>query len=180
MRIKSLVLSLGIAAVCTGLTGTSAAAYNDNDLDWQSWSRDTGACDDFAPGVDYCHVVLTSRQLDGTIFMPDDGGKAMKLLIYKGSKTVAQVEFHPSGEVLWVYDGANDGDTVYVRLRWDEDNSPADDATYWAPGTSAAIDSNKVQLDGDDDIDEGTTVQLRIYDDKALTDPITDWYYLTA
>ncbi|GGX24430.1 hypothetical protein GCM10010297_51800 [Streptomyces malachitofuscus] len=180
MRIKSAVLSLGIAALCTGVTGTNAAAYDDSDLSWQSWYKDTGNCDDFIPEIDYCHVILHSRDLDGTYFMPDAGGKAFKLLMYKGSKTVAQVEFHPAGEVLWVYDGVNDGDTVYVRLKWDENNSPADDATYWARGTSATIDSNKVQLDGDDDIDEGTTVQLRIYDDKALTDPITGWYYLKA
>ncbi|MGW3405226.1 hypothetical protein ACWDPI_27380, partial [Streptomyces zhihengii] len=82
---------------------------------------------------------------------------------------------------LHVYDGANDGDTVFVRLKWDEGpfTDPVD-ATYWAPGTSAVIDHNSVQLAPDDDIDEGTEVQLRVYDDEALTDPITDWYEVRA
>ncbi|AQS66549.1 hypothetical protein [Streptomyces pactum] len=178
MRIRSAIFSLGIAAACTGLTATTAAAYNDSDLDWETWARWTSDCRN-GEYNDPC-AVRTPGELDGTFFKHDSGGKGIKLVMYKGSKTIAQVEFHPYDEVLHVYDGVNDGDTVYVRLRWNDDYSPGDDATYWAPGTSASVDHHSIQLDGDDDIDEGNTVQLRVYDDKALNDPITDWYYLKA
>ncbi|MGW1136279.1 hypothetical protein [Streptomyces zhihengii] len=66
-------------------------------------------------------------------------------------------------------------------LKWDEGPfTNAVDATYWAPGTPTVIDNNSVRLAPDDDIDEGTEVQLRVYDDKALTDPITGWYEVRA
>ncbi|MBM9618382.1 hypothetical protein ACFQ60_38635 [Streptomyces zhihengii] len=175
MRIKSAVLPLGIAAVCTALAVTPAAAYNDADLTQHTWTRDTGQC------LNTCVVESWEYDLDGTFFQRDIGGKALKMHIREHGKTIAQVEFHPYDEVLHVYDGANDGDTVYVRLKWDEGpfTDPVD-ATYWAPGTSAVIDHNSVQLAPDDDIDEGTEVQLRVYDDKALTDPITGWYEVRA
>lgn len=35
---------------------------------------------------------------------------------------------------------------------------------------------NKIEMGADDDLDEGEAVYFRLYDDKALTDPITDWY----
>ncbi|MGW4233607.1 hypothetical protein ACWEF9_30845 [Streptomyces sp. NPDC004980] len=175
MRIKSAVLSLGIVAVCTGLAASPATAYTNSDLSTKVWTRDTGQC------LNTCALEDWENDLSGTFFKRDFGGKALKMHIYKGGRTVAQVEFHPYDEVLWVYDGANDSDTVYVRLKWDEGPfTNAVDAKYWAPGASTVIDSNKVQLDPDDDIDEGTKVELRIYDDKALTDPITGWYTVVA
>ncbi|MFE2020349.1 hypothetical protein ACFW9O_20165 [Streptomyces sp. NPDC059499] len=175
MRFKSAVLSLGIAAVCTGLAASPATAYVNTDLSKMVWTRDTGQC------LNTCVLEDWANDLSGTFFKRDVGGTALKMHIYKGSTTVAQVEFHPYDDVLWVYDGANDGDTIYVRLKWDEGPfTNAVDAKYWAPGASTVIDSNKVQLAPDDDIDEGTEVQLRIYDDKALTDPITGWYTVVA
>jgi hypothetical protein len=175
MRIKSAILSLGIVAMCTGLAASPATAYNNSDLDTKVWTQDTGQC------LNTCAYEDWEHDIDGTFFKRDFGGKALKMHIYKGGKTVAQVEFHPYDEVLWVYDGVTDGDTVYVRLKWDEGPlTPAVDAKYWAEDTSKAIDSNSVQLAPDDDIDEGTNVELRIYDDKALTDPITGWYTLDA
>lgn len=181
MRFKSAVLALGIAAVCTGLTGTNAAAYDNSDLEWQYWIDDTGDCDIESPDNDYCHVHRHPDQLDPTFFLTDPGGKAIRILVYKGSKTVAQVEFHPYDEVLYVYDGANDGDSIYVRLVWDEGALSAEDDNVYGPGaTSAEVDYNRIELDGDDDIDEGTDVKLRLYDDAAGTDEVSVWKRVRA
>ena len=54
---------------------------------------------------------------DGTEFRWDSGGKAAKLEVFKGSKMVGKVEFHPYSEHLWVYDTAADNDTIYVTRK---------------------------------------------------------------
>ncbi|MYS69245.1 hypothetical protein GTY88_02155 [Streptomyces sp. SID5926] len=163
MRIRTVAISLGMAVAFTGASVTTAGAYDNSDLSIQSWEYNTGDC-----------PCSNSSGLDYTGFKKDVGGEALKLVVKKNGTPVAQVEFHPSDELLYVYDGKNDGDTIYVRAQWWEGLKK--EATYWAPGTSKELDMNKVEMGADDDLDEGEAVYFRLYDDKALTDPITDWY----
>ena len=165
MRTRAMAISLAIAVAFTGFSATTASAYDNSDLTISSWTYDTDNC-----------PCTNSSGLDYTGFQHDAGGTALKLVVKNNGTAVAQVEFHPSDEVLYIYDGANDGDTIYVRAQWWEDGSTPDDATYWVSGTSDELDMNKVQLDGDDDIDENTNVFIKLYDDRELTDPITGWY----
>ncbi|MFE7438526.1 hypothetical protein ACIPH4_40400 [Streptomyces tendae] len=165
-RAMATTISLGMAATFTGFSASTANAYTNSDLSVSSWSRYTVEC----PCSD-------NSGLDFTEFKYDSGGKGLKLVVKKNNSPVAQVEFHPSDEILYVYDGKNDGDTIYVRAMWWEGSGfIKEEGTYWAPGTSAELDMNKVEMDDNDDIDEGTVVYFRLFDDKALTDPITDWY----
>lgn len=164
MRIRALAISLGMAVAFTGFSATTASAYTNADISISSWEQDTGYCP--------CN---NSSGLDYTSFKKDEGGKGLKLVVKKNGTPVAQVEFHPYDEVLYVYDGKNDGDTIYVRAFWYEGFFKKE-ATYWAPGTSKTLDMNKVQMAEDDDIEEGENVYFRIYDDKDLNDPLSDWY----
>ncbi|AZM63646.1 MULTISPECIES: hypothetical protein [unclassified Streptomyces] len=168
MRNRALAISLGMAVAFTGLSATTANAYRNADITISSWQPDTGSC----PCSD-------SSGLDYTSFKKDAGGKGMKLVVKKNGTPVAQMEFHPYDEVLYAYDGKNDGDTIYFRAMWYEGIFKKE-ATYWAPGTSKVLDVNKVQMAKDDDIEEGTTVHFRVFDDKALKDPLTPWYRYNA
>lgn len=167
MRTRAIAISFGMAVAFTGISVPTASAYDNSDLSVRSWEYNTSDC-----------PCSNNSGLDYTSFKEDAGGEALKLVVEKNGVAVAQVEFHPSDEVLYVYDGKNDGDTIYVRAHWWEGLKK--EATYWAPGTSKEIDMNRVEMGEDDDLDEGESVYFRLYDDKALTDPITDWYDYVA
>lgn len=163
MRTRAMAILLGIAVAFTGFSATTASAYDNSDLSISSWNYNTSDC-----------PCSNSSGLDYTSFREDPGGNALKLVVENNGTAVAQVEFHPYDEVVYVYDGKNDGDTIYVRVQWWEGLKK--EATYWAPGTSAELDVNRIEMGKDNDLDEGETVYFRLYDDKELTDPITDWY----
>lgn len=167
MRIRATLISLGIAVAFTGFSATTASAYDNSDLSISSWEYDTDHC-----------LCTNSSGLDYTGFKHDAGGEALKLVVKNNGTAVAQVEFHPWDEVLYVYDGKNDGDTIYVRAMWWEGSGfvREDGGPYSARTTSKELDVNKIQMDSDDDIDEGTVVYFRLYDDRDGNDPITDWY----
>lgn len=163
MRTRAMAISLGVAVAFTGFSATTASAYDNSDLTVRWWEYNTSDC-----------PCSNTAGLDYTSFQEDPGGDALKFVVENNGTAVAQVEFHPYDEVLYVYDGKNDGDTIYVRARWWEGLKK--EATYWAPGTSAELDMNKIEMGEDDDLTEGETVIFRLYDDKALTDPISGWY----
>ncbi|MFI6941755.1 hypothetical protein ACIBI4_20980 [Streptomyces sp. NPDC050418] len=170
MRTRALAIPLGMTVAFTGITATAAHAYDNSTITVSSWQRYTSECPcSNSTGVDY------------TEFKYDAGGEGLKLVVKKSGVPVAQVEFHPSDELLYVYDGKNDGDSVFVHaFWWDGNGLIKDEATYWAPGTSAAIDMNVIEMDGDDDLDEGTKVYFQIFDDKELTDELTTIYRYNA
>jgi hypothetical protein len=166
-----MAIALGIAVAFTGFSATSASAYDNSDLSIDSWEYDT----------DNCPCSNTSG-LDYTGFKKDAGGEALKMVVENNGVAVAQVEFHPSDEVLYVYDGKNDGDTIYVQAIWWDGAGFIKEVggPYWAPGTSKELDMNKIEMADDDDIGEGVIVYFRLFDDKALTDPITSWYHYSG
>jgi hypothetical protein len=96
---------------------------------------------------------------DGTFFVKDAGGEAIKLELRDGNGLVAKVEWHPYGEYLWVYDTRGDGDTVYVDF-------------YCSSGHSGIFQAQNPPLVRNFDIPEGALCTFDVYDDSALTDLI--------
>lgn len=90
MRIRKVAVSLGMAVAFTGASATTAGAYDNSDLSIQSWEYNTGDC-----------PCSNSSGLDYTGFKKDVGGEALKLVVKKNGTPVAQVEFHPSDELLY-------------------------------------------------------------------------------
>ncbi|WP_117212096.1 hypothetical protein [Allorhizocola rhizosphaerae] len=83
-----------------------AQAYTNADLSATEIRRETDTCPCSYPDP-----------ADGAFFQRDVGGVAIKVeWRYPGRGMVAKAEWHPYGEVLWVYDTENDGDTIYVGL----------------------------------------------------------------
>jgi hypothetical protein len=107
---------------------------------------------------DYC---VLSDSADGTYFRRDVGGVGMKVELHDRNGMVAKQEFHPYGEVLWVYDTRNDDDTVYTWLHSTIWHGP-----YAPTGTSAVIDKQTINLS----LAENSPVILQVYDDQAATD----------
>ncbi|MBP2335665.1 hypothetical protein [Saccharothrix coeruleofusca] len=100
-------------------TTNSAQAYNPNPT--VRWAQvDTDDCRRLGGNLtvsaqsDGCRV---NDSWDGTFFRKDPNGIAIKVELYVGSTLVAKSEFHPYGEVLWVYDTRDDSDTIYTTLR---------------------------------------------------------------
>lgn len=169
LRKRTAGLAAGTAAmVAAAVLGTAlpAQAY-DPDPTYTSIGRDTDSCP--------CSGGNLTDPFDGTYFKYDAGGYARKVELYKGDWFIGKVEFHPSGEKLWIYDTKNDGDTFYVRM-W-VDNHDGHGNTGWgtwaAPGTSAVMDYRTVDLRN---VAEGATVKMGLYDDAATTDLITTVY----
>lgn len=103
---------------------------------------------------------------DDTYFETDDGGIAVKIELYDSYGMVAKVEFHPSGEKLWVYDTRNDGDTVYVFI-----NYSLNGATYGpfnAEGTDDVLDYDVFDFDWIEDKPFG----VQVTDSASVYDPI--------
>ncbi|SDJ57542.1 hypothetical protein [Streptomyces indicus] len=164
----AVVAAMGMAFAFTGLSAPAAGAYTNSNLRFSAWEPDTSNC----PCSD-------SSGLDYTNFKYDEGGEALKLVVKNNGTAVAQVEFHPSDELLYIYDGKNDGDTIYVAAHWWE-NGIRKNAVYWVSGTSDVLDMNVVEMDEDDDLEEGKAVYFKLYDDRELSDELTEWYDYVA
>ena len=120
--------------------------------------------------TDTCPCSL-SDTADGTNFEHDENGTALKVQLFLSGAMVGKVEFHPYGEVLWVYDTRNDGDTIYARVWALYDGSWYNDGTYSPPGTDNVIDYTRTNRS----YPEGAIVRIQIYDDAGLTDLIADY-----
>ncbi|MEU8014994.1 hypothetical protein AB0B74_03395 [Micromonospora parva] len=101
---------------------------------------------------------------DGTYFVKDPGGVAMKIEMRDSNGMVAKFEFHPYDEKLWYYDTRNDGDTLYVTLCGIR-TFPCT-KVYAAPGTSNVIDYGVADFD----IAEDDGMSLTVYDDANGVD----------
>lgn len=113
--------------------------------------------------------------IDGTFFEKDAGGIAVKVVLSDSSGVVAKVEFHPAGEVLWLYDTRNDGDTVYTKVCVQNSTNRCTRAT--APtGTSDAIDIDVINLD----YAEGTNLDIIISDDMDNGASTGDIYFFDS
>lgn len=172
LTVLGLLVSLFVAA-------SPAQAYVNSELYYKRATVDTGNCER-TDGTLAVYPTSTGCKIydsaDNTFFKKDAGGEAMKIVVYRAGKMVAKVEFHPYGEYLWVYDTANDGDTIYVTINaasypgrpyFHEKSGP-----YRAPGTSKVVEYKKIDLD----YPEGVEVGVRIYDDSGTKDRLTGYF----
>lgn len=104
-KIFALLVALALAVVGSlfvGVLPANAAADG-----YQTYSRkfmDTAFC-----------TCFHSDPYDGAYFEKDRGGTAARILIRNGDGDFAgKVEFHPNGEILYVYDRLNDSRSINV------------------------------------------------------------------
>lgn len=159
-------LGIGLTGAAFFATAGAAQAYSPNPVPY-NYSYDADSCPCSGGGL--------TDPFDGMYFAHDAGGRANKTEIYSDGWFIGKVEFHPSGEKLWIYDTKNDGDTFYVRMWVDDHDGHGDTGwgTWAAPGTSPVMDYRTVDLRN---VDEGAAVKLGLYDDAAATDLITTVY----
>lgn len=138
----------------------SAQAYNPNPT--VRWAQvDTDNCHRIAGNLtvtaqsDGCRL---NDSFDGTFFRKDPNGVAIKIELYVGSTLVAKSEFHPYGEVLWVYDTRDDSDTIYTTLQVRETGP------FYGPWRGPVNGGDLYNLD----IDDGSTVTMALNDNKDL------------
>ncbi|MFH8973722.1 hypothetical protein [Streptomyces sp. NPDC017890] len=158
-RITGLVTGALLAAGALFATATPAQAY-DPDPSVSTYYRQTGDCP--------CSGGSLTDPFDGTYFAHDAGGTAVKMELNDAGWFVGKVEFHPSGEKLWVYDTRNDGDTFYVAVGYSSGGSYHDLGTFSAPGTSQTVDLTVKDLS----IPDGASVDITVYDGAGRTDQI--------
>ncbi|BAU87745.1 hypothetical protein SLA_6879 [Streptomyces laurentii] len=158
-KAAGLLAAAGAVIVSLLATAAPAQAYG-SELNAMYESVDTSTC----PCTLY-------DQIDNTYFAKDSGGLAVKAQLWTRNGDVAKVEFHPYDQKLWIYDAANDGDTVYVTLYTARKGWSA---IYYAPGTSKDVDKNVIDFSSW--LNEGEDVLVRISDNSDGTDVIaTAW-----
>jgi hypothetical protein len=149
-------LTFATAAV---VTGTPAAAYDTLNIRSAmvatSSSANCARLSDSTTGGQALPIIRQSNgcrlndPFDDTVFLWDSGGEAMKVEFRNGGAYVAKFEFHPADHKLWIYDTANDGDTIYVLIDisdpWGDPRGAL--GPLGVPGTSAVVDLRVVQLD---------------------------------
>ncbi|WP_338898737.1 hypothetical protein WBG99_26725 [Streptomyces sp. TG1A-60] len=152
--ITSLVGAVSTAIAVVAMTAAPANAYNPDPRVIQHDAQHTVYCP--------CRF---NDDIDGTYFKKDDGGLGTKTVFGNASGyALAKVEFHPYDEIVLMYDVANDGDGLYYKVSYEGDGGRY--GLYTPPGTSAAWDTRKVNLD----IPEGRKVTITVYDDRAMND----------
>ncbi|MEV5608579.1 hypothetical protein [Streptomyces sp. NPDC052225] len=152
------LLSGAVLAVA-GLTATAgpARAYSPNPS-VDHYTYDTDTCP--------CSGGNLTDPFDGTYFAYDAGGRADKAELYSDGWFIGKVEFHPSGEKLWIYDTRNDGDTFYVKAQYRSGGVTHDLGTFSAPGTDAVMDHTVKDFD----LPEGAGVIFWLYDGTGGSD----------
>lgn len=115
---------------------------------------------------------------DDTVFLWDSGGEAMKVEFRNGGAYVAKFEYHPADNKLWIYDTANDGDTIYVVVHVSDPWGEPHDAIgpLGVTGTSAVVDLRVVQLN----ITEGWQLFFNFYDNANNSNTIITSTYGVA
>jgi hypothetical protein len=174
--------SLAALAAVLGLMGasltlaTSAQAYGylrwevayvnvDPDGTCQLHFRSTMSASRVKDWGETCYI---GDSADGTYFVKNDrGGTAIKAEAYNSSgKLVAKTEFHPYGEHLYVYDTANDGDTLYTEIEYSDYSGGWKRIGFVAPpASSAPVEYTHKNYS----LPEGWRIQLKIYDDRDKT-----------
>lgn len=157
--VASLASAASAAIAFTAMAVTPATAYSPN-----PWIIGKNSAQ-----TQYCPCQFPDK-IDGTYFQKDDGGVGAKE-VYGNSAghPLAKAEFHPHGEILWLYDVSNDGDGLYYKVSYEGDGGRY--GLYTPPGTSNAWDIRKVNLD----IPEGRRVTITVYDDRAMTDKVSQF-----
>jgi hypothetical protein len=156
-RLRRALVGGAVAGALLLATGAPANAYNPDPVAHKS-HRHTSDCPCVLPDP-----------IDRTIFEHDPGGVGLKIVFTTAGSDwpVGKIEFHPLDEKLWVYDSRNDGDSLYVTLRYyRSDGKPIRLGTFTAPATSKAVDNAVFDLS----IPEGTLVTIQVFDDADLTD----------
>lgn len=161
----SVVVAAVVALVAALFVAPGAAqAYSPNptvrwaQVDTDNCARLSGTLTVVASS-DGCRI---NDSFDGTFFRKDAGGVAVKIELYVGSTLVAKSEFHPYGEVLYVYDTRDDSDTVYTQL------SVGSSGPYYGPYRGPVNGYNSYNLD----ISEGSAANVSVWDDQGKTDLI--------
>ncbi|MEV6109397.1 hypothetical protein AB0M28_32525 [Streptomyces sp. NPDC051940] len=152
-------LAAGAGLLAGAAVGTAAPAHAfGSELTWSAYTYDTDDCP--------CTLI---DPIDNTYFQYDAGGKAVKVSFRVSGSYTGKMEFHPSGEKIWLYDSKADGDTYYLRF------------SYTVPGGGDTVTSSVYSPRGgvgptvDLDIPEGWPVTVTVYDDAAGTDRIGSW-----
>ncbi|MEU0344117.1 hypothetical protein ABZ092_35525 [Streptomyces bobili] len=158
-RFAGLLAGAALGAEALVATASPAQAYSPNPT-FSSYYYDTDNCP--------CSGGNLADPVDGTYFLNDAGGYAVKMELVRSGAFVGKVEFHPNDEKLWVYDASNVGDTFCVRVGYSSGGTSHHLGTFAAPGTSAVMDCS-IQ---DFDLPEGATVDISVYDEAGLTDLI--------
>lgn len=161
---KRMARLIGGAGLVVGmvLTAAPAQAYTNSQLSFSRNLFDTDLCP--------CEA---ADDYDGTFFAEDAGGMALKSEIKIPSlngRWVGKVEFHPSDEIVYVYDTYNDNDSFYVTVSYynHAGRKIGVGGVMSAPGTNAKYDSKKYNLE----IAEGTKLVIELWDDANLTDQL--------
>jgi hypothetical protein len=176
-RVAHAAVAALILATAVVVTGTPAAAYGT--LNFRSamvvttqsanCARDGGTTGSQAlPIIRQSNGCRLNDPFDDTVFLWDSGGIAMKAEFRNAGAYVAKFEFHPADRTLWIYDTANDGDTIYITVNVSDPAGEPRDAIgpLGVPGTSAVVDLRVVQLD----VPEGWNLLFHFYDDAAGRD----------
>jgi hypothetical protein len=171
VRRKTAGLLAAVGVVAGSLLATAAPAQAYGALDVRYARVDTGNCARLGGTLSVtastygCYLY---DSVDDTYFVKDPGGEAVKIELRSGGTFVAKVEFHPYDQKLWIYDDANDGDTVYVRLYTARQGWSA---VYYAIGTEEKDDKHVIDLSAW--LNEGEDVLVQVTDNSDATDEIT-------
>ena len=113
-----------IMGIITALFATAqpASAYGTVDITWieidTTYGHNCARIDGGGLTVDAQPAgCFLGDSVDDTFFVWDANGAAMKAELRVSGNLIAKFEFHPYGEVLWLYDTRDPDDTVYIRVR---------------------------------------------------------------
>lgn len=169
-KVAGVIAGLGIVTGSLTCAATPAQAYPNDELTILSTNVNVDpyrGCDSVGDLIaeekeDGCWL---GDAHDGTLFRWDgnyklNGYYAAKTEIYRNSEMLGKVEWHPRGEKLWIYDTANDGDTIYASVGYS--NPDPDNHVMSAQPTSDPVDVNVVDFD----FAEDQQIVIYVWDNK--------------
>jgi hypothetical protein len=117
--------------------------------------------------------------VDFTLFRYDEDSVAVKIELHVGGSMVGKVEFHPYGEVFWIYDTRNDGDAIYVTVcRITNPDNPlcqAGEGPWTPPGTDNPVDVTVI----DRNYPDGQAIRISVWDNANATDLLASFSGVT-
>ena len=176
-RLAAIGATVALVATVLVATAQPASAYGTLNVRYAVVNTTSTANCARVPGGGTLPIIKQSNgcrlndSIDGTVFLWDAGGEAHKSEFRNGSSLVAKVEFHPYDEKLWIYDTAEDRDTIYVFifLQNTAGETVGSLGPYTAPATGAVVEYRVVDLswNGTNDIPEGWVLTMWFCDDAA-------------
>jgi hypothetical protein len=174
-RLAAFGAALGLAVTVLVVTAEPASAYGSLNMRYAVVNTTSTANCARLPNGGTLPITKRSNgcwlndPIDGTIFLWDAGGEANKTEFRNGGALIAKFEFHPNDEKLWIYDTAEDGDTLYVLVFLQDTTGEirGNLGPYTAPSTGAVVEYRVVDLswNGTNDVPEGWTLTLWFCDD---------------